>query len=127
MATVLRRSDLPTPTPSVENYHLAWFTFASFFEDIGAVDTTGRRVNQLNALAYADRFYENVNALSFEWDAEDTAEYASQFPDAVAEDIENAARLSLPVEYQDAILEMDWNEDGWGRTRLPCLFDTTRT
>ena len=111
-----------TPTPSVENYHLAWFTFASFFEDIGAVDTTGRRVNQLNALAYADRFYENVNALSFEWDAEDTAEYASQFPDAVAEDIENAALLSLPVEYQDAILEMDWNDDGWGRTRLPCLF-----
>ena len=111
-----------TPTPSVENYHLAWFTFASFFEDIGAVDTTGRRVNQLNALAYADRFYENVNALSFEWDAEDTAEYASHFPDAVAEDIENAALLSLPVEYQDAILEMDWKDDGWGRTRLPCLF-----
>ena len=112
-----------SPTPSVENYHLAWFTFASFFEDIGAVDTTGRRVNQLNALSYADRFYENVNALSFEWDAEDTAEYVSQFPDAVAEDIENAALLSLPVEYQDALLEMDWKDDGWGRTRLPCLFE----
>ena len=111
-----------TPTPSADNYHLAWFTFSNFFEDIGAVDTAGRRVNQLNALAYADRFYENVNALSFEWDAEDTAEYAAQFPDAVAEDIENAARVSLPVEYQDAILEMEWKDDGWGRTRLPCLF-----
>ena len=111
-----------TPTPSVENYHLAWFAFSNFFEDIGDVDTTGRRVNQLNALTYADRFYENVNSLEFEWDAEDTEEFRSRFPHAVAEDIENAALSTLPIEYQDAILEMDWKDDGWGRTRLPCLF-----
>ena len=64
-------STIPTP----ETYHLAWYAFSTYFEEIGDVDTTGVRVNQMNVVAYADRFYENINALPLDWNDVDDADF----------------------------------------------------
>lgn len=110
-------ASIPTP----ETYHLAWYAFSTYFEEIGDVDATGARVNQMNVIAYANRFYENINALPFSWDDVDDSDFEEAFPNLQRE-IESVAIGSLPIEYQDAIREMEWKPDGWGMTQLPCLF-----
>ena len=110
-------SRIPTP----ETYHLAWYAFSTYFEEIGDVDAAGARVNQMNVLSYADRFYENINALRFDWNDVDEADFQEAFPTLKSE-VESIAIGSLPVEYRDAIAEMEWKPNGWGMTQLPCMF-----
>jgi len=107
--------------PTLETYHLAWYAFSTYFEEIGDVDKAGARVNQMNVLSYADRFYENVNASPFDWNDVDEADFQKAFPKLKSE-VENIAIGSLPVEYRDAIAEMEWKPNGWGKTQLPCMF-----
>ena len=54
-------STIPTP----ETYHLAWYAFSTYFEEIGDVDATGARVNQMNVVAYADRFLRKHQRITF--------------------------------------------------------------
>ena len=109
------------PVPTVENYHLAWYALSTIFEQIGDVDTTGSRVNQPNALAYADRFYENVDAIPFDWGGVDESEFKQAFP-KIRRETEWTSIANLPIEYQDAIRDMEWKPNGWGMTQLPCMF-----
>ena len=110
-------STIPTP----ETYHLAWYAFSTYFEEIGDVDDTGARVNQMNVVAYADRFYENINALPLEWNDVDDADFQDAFP-MLQSEVESVAIGSLPAKYRDAIAEMEWKPNGWGMTQLPCMF-----
>ena len=110
-------SEVPTP----ETYHLAWYAFSTYFEGIGDVDAAGMRVTQPNVLAYADRFYENTNASPFDWDDVDEADFQEAFP-MLQSGVESIGIGSLPVEYRDAIAEMEWKPNRWGKTQLPCLF-----
>ena len=112
---------IAAPVPTPETYHLAWYAFSTYFEEIGDVDATGARVNHMNVIAYADRFYENLKALPFDSDTVDESDFEDAFPNLQRE-IESVAIGSLPFEYQDAIREMEWKPDGWGLTQLPCLF-----
>ena len=110
-------STIPTP----ETYHLAWYAFSTYFEEIGDVDDTGARVNQMNVVAYADRFYENINALPLEWNDVDDADFQDAFP-MLQSEVESVAIGSLPAEYRDAIADMEWKPNDWGKTQLPCMF-----
>ena len=107
--------------PTTENYHLAWFGYSLLFEEIGTADPTGARVGQMNAVAYADLFYENVDALPFDWSAVDVDDYTEAYP-VLIRDVQRAAIASLPVEYRDAVRDLEWKPDGWGTTSLPCMF-----
>ena len=111
-------NSIPTP----ETYHLAWYAFSTYFEEIGDVDATGARVNQMNVIAYADRFYENLNVLPFSWDDVDEIDFQDAFP-TLQREIESVAIATLPVEYQEAIREMEWKPDGWGKTSVPCPWE----
>ena len=110
-------STIPTP----ETYHLAWYAFSTYFEEIGDVDETGARVNQMNVVAYADLFYENINALPFNWNDVDESDCQEAFP-VLKSEVESIAIGSMPVEYRVAIAEMEWKPNGWGMTQLPCMF-----
>lgn len=107
-----------TPVPDIESYKLAWYAFALMFEEIGDPDPSGMRVNQLNALTYDPNLYENPDALLFAWDAVDDADIEEAFPKT---ETTWKALDALPPEYQVAIENMDWKDDGTGRTRLPCF------
>ena len=117
----LKAIGIASTTPTPETYHLAWYAFSTYFEEIGDVDAAGARVTQMNAVAYADRFYENINALPFNWNDVDEADLQEAFPNLQSE-VESVAIGSLPIEYRDAIAEMEWKPNGWGRTQLPCMF-----
>ena len=78
---------------------------------------TGARVGQMNAVAYADLFSENVDALPFDWSAVDVEDYTEAYP-VLIRDVQRAAIASLPVEYRDAVRDLDWKPDGWGANVL---------
>ena len=107
-----------TPVPDAETYKRAWFAFALMFEEIGTPDPTGMRVNQPNALTYDPNLYKNPDALAFEWDTVDDEDIEDVFPKS---ETTWEALDALPSEYQVALENMEWKDNGSGRTRLPCF------
>ena len=108
-----------TPTPSdAEAYRRAWFAFALMFEEIGTPDPTGMRANQPNALTFDPNLYRNPGALPFTWDTVDDEDIDEVFPRS---ETTWKALDKLPPEYQVALENMEWKDNGSGRTRLPCF------
>ena len=102
---------------STRNFKHAWYSVSCMFEEIGDTDTTAMNPTQPQALCYDPDLFVNYNAIPVEWDID---EYALEeaYPNLITP--ENLAYADLPIEYHIAIQEMDWRDDGVGKTRVPC-------
>ena len=95
----------------------AWYSVSCLFEEIGDADTSAMSPTQPQALCYDSDIFVNWDALPVAWDID---EYALEetYPNIIA--LEHLAYAELPHAYHIAIQEMDWRDDGVGKTRVPC-------
>ncbi len=105
---------------NAETYKDAWMSGVLAYEEIGLPDPTGNSSTALTALVYDPRIYLNLDALPLPWSIDEET-FKAYFPESATQTQTSALR-ELPLEYQDAILEMEWNEKRWGKTKLPCIF-----
>lgn len=94
----------------------AWYSAQCLFEDIGEPDKSAMLVSQLQALCYDPDLFYRPEAVCLDWSVDDDAlrEFS---PSAEAERLLFEA---LPAEYRDAIAQMEWKPNGWGRASVPC-------
>ena len=105
---------------NAETYKHAWLAAVLAYEEIGLPDPNGSKPTALSALVYDPDLYVNWNAIPLSWSVDDDA-FKEYFPNSESE-MEISALSELPPEYHDAIREMEWKEDSWGKTQLPCPF-----
>ena len=101
-------------------YKHAWLTAVLAYEEIGLPDPNGATPTALSALVYDPDLFVNLNAIPLQWSVDEDA-FNEYFPKSESE-TEISALSGLPPEYHDAIREMEWKEDCWGKTQLPCIF-----
>ena len=106
---------------SIRNFKHAWHSVSCMFEEIGDPDASAMSPIQPQALCYDPDLFVNWDASSVGWDID---EYALEeaYPNLIAP--EHLAYAELPVEYHIAIQEMDWRDDGVGKTRVPCPWES---
>ena len=105
---------------NAETHKHAWFTAVLAYEEIGLPDPNGGKPTALSALVHDPDLYVNWNAIPLPWSVDEDA-LNDYFPNSESE-TEISALSELPPEYHDAIREMEWKEDNWGKTQLPCPF-----
>ena len=105
---------------NAETHKHAWFTAVLAYEEIGLPDPNGGKPTALSALVHDPDLYVNWNAIPLPWSVDEDA-LNDYFPNSESE-TEISALSELPPEYHDAIREMEWKEDSWGKTQLPCPF-----
>ena len=95
----------------------AWYTAQCLFEDVGEPDKSAMHVSQLQALCHdPDLFFNPSETVPLDWSVDDDA--LREFSPST-----EAERLlfdALPAEYVDAIAQMEWKPNGWGRASVPC-------
>ena len=105
-----------TPLTS-KTYRHAWYTVSSLFEYVGDADPAAMKPTQTQAMCYDPNVYINWDAVPVAWDIDEAA-LEEAHPNQIAP--ENVAYAELSAEYHVAIEDMQWKDDGWGRTRVPC-------
>ena len=105
---------------NAETYKDAWMSGVLAYEEIGLPDPAGNRPTALTALVYDPDVYINLDAIPLPWSVDEET-FKAYFPESDTQTQTSALR-ELPLEYQDAIREMEWNEKEWGKTKLPCIF-----
>lgn len=106
----------PVPTP--ETFAEAWYAAAVEFEDIGDSDLKASRHSQPQGLVWCPDLYHNPNARPIEFDPE-AYDFQDAYP-SVHTDADLAALSDLPSEYQALLVDLDFDENGQCKTRVPC-------
>ena len=106
------------PVPTEDTFKHAWFAAYQKFRFIGEADPGFRRSGQTATGAWDPDLYVNEMCDHLQWEV-DTDGYDNAFPRQEAED---ALLSDLPDVYRDALANMEWKENNWGATQLPCIF-----
>ena len=100
----------------------AWVSASHLFEELGEADRTAARPLQPQNMCHDPDLYLNVEALALEWSVDDAA-LREAFPQAF-DAVVYAEFSELGQEYLYAFSEMDFDEKGFGKARVPCPFET---
>lgn len=104
-----------------QTYQHAWLAGCRGYEEIGGIEFVQNPQTHLCALVHDRNIYIKLDALPLLWDV-DISAYFEDTSYKKGRESEMSALAKLPIEYRDAIVEMEWRSNGWGKTQLPCLF-----
>ena len=117
---------IPDPTPTLEEYQVAWCSAKFMFDDIveGEADIRNKTATALTAITHDPDIIIKPDVSAFDWSDFDIDDVAELVPIRI--DSENSIGFAsvgkLTDAHKEAIAEMDWADNNWGRTSVPCIF-----